>query len=146
LAPIAYHLVRLALGAVFLWASWEKILDPAGFARIVGNYRILPAPLVNPAALILPWVEALCGLALVTGVFTRGALVLFNALVAVFTVALALAAVRGIDIECGCFSVAAGQKGGTLDYLLRDLVLLGAGLWALWYRLARPGGRIKGIQ
>lgn len=133
---IAYHLVRIALGAVFILASWDKIVDPAGFARIVANYRILPPPLVNPAALVLPWVEALCGLALVTGVLTRGGLVVFNVLMAAFTAALAAAAWRGIDTQCGCFSVAVTvEKGGYFDYILRDLALLGAGLWALWYRL-----------
>ncbi len=133
---IVYYLVRMALGAVLIWASWDKIADPAGFARIVANYRILPPSLVNPAALVLPWVEALCGAALVFGVLSRGGLVVFNTLMAVFAVVLAVNAVRGVDTECGCFSVAVrAQKGGYLDYILRDLALLGAGLWALRYRL-----------
>ena len=142
---VAYHIVRVALGALFIWASWEKIADPAGFARVVGNYRILPPPLVAPVALVLPWLETLCGVSLVTGFLTRGGLVVFNALVAVFTAALAFNALRGIDTECGCFSLAVkSEKGGYLDIILRDLVLLAAGLWALWYRLTRFAVRMNG--
>ena len=37
-----FILMRLALGAVFLYASYDKILHPAAFAKAVYNYQILP--------------------------------------------------------------------------------------------------------
>jgi uncharacterized membrane protein YphA (DoxX/SURF4 family) len=130
-----YHAFRIGLGLLFVWASWEKIADPAAFARVVGNYRILPAAWVNPTAVILPWVEAVCGVSLVTGVLVRGSLLLFNGLMAVFTAALVVNAFRGIDVDCGCFSTAVkAGKGNYLENIFRDLVLLGIGLWILWVR------------
>jgi len=136
---VLYHLLRVGLGVVFIWASWEKIADPEAFARVVQNYQILPPALVNPTAVILPWVEAVCGVCLISGVLARGSLLLFNGLMAVFTLALAWNAWRGIDTECGCFSVAVqADRGRYLEYILRDLAILGAGLWALWYRRSLP--------
>jgi uncharacterized membrane protein YphA (DoxX/SURF4 family) len=136
-----YHVLRVGLGVVFIWASWEKIADPAAFARVVQNYQILPPALVNPTALFLPWVEAVCGVCLITGVLARGSLLVFNGLMAVFTLALSWNALRGVDTDCGCFSVAVqADKGRYLEYILRDLALLGAGGWVLWYRLTQPIG------
>ena len=143
LQQMLYHLVRVGCGVIFLYASWGKILDPAGFARMVQNYQLLPPALVHPAAVVLPWVEAVCGLSLVTGVRAGGGLAVFSALMAVFTAALALNALRGIDVECGCFTVAAGAGSGrVLEALVRDVVILVAALWALrhWVRREAAGG------
>ena len=35
-------IVRVLLGAVFLWASFDKIMDPSKFARDIANYHIIP--------------------------------------------------------------------------------------------------------
>jgi uncharacterized membrane protein YphA (DoxX/SURF4 family) len=138
LQQMLYHLVRVGCGVIFLYASWGKILDPAGFARMIQNYQLLPPELVHPAAVVLPWVEAVCGLSLVSGAWAGGGLAVFSALMAAFTAALALNAARGIDVECGCFSVAAGAASGrVLEALLRDAAILAAALWALRHRLRR---------
>lgn len=147
LLKVLYHLLRVGLGVVFIWASWGKIEDPAAFARVVQNYQILPPPLVNPTAVILPWVEAVCGICLITGVLARGSVLLFNGLMAVFTLALIWNAWRGIDTDCGCFSVALqADRGRYLEYILRDVAILGAGVWVLWYRLTRPTEAGSGLS
>ena len=38
---------RLILGAVFIYASWDKILNPDDFAKAIGNYHVLPFGLEN---------------------------------------------------------------------------------------------------
>jgi len=137
-SQILYHVVRVGCGLILLYASWGKILDPADFARAIRNYQLLPAALVHPAAVVLPWIEAVCGLSLVSGIRAGGGLVVFTGLMVVFTAALALNGVRGIDTECGCFSLAAGAGGGRLwEDILRDLLLLSAAGWALRHRLRR---------
>ena len=40
-------LLRLLLGVIFVYASFDKILRPAAFAEIIYNYQILPDPLIN---------------------------------------------------------------------------------------------------
>ena len=32
---------RVILGAIFIYASYDKILDPAGFAMAIDDYRIV---------------------------------------------------------------------------------------------------------
>ena len=77
---MASLLVRTGLGLVFLWASWDKIGHPAEFASIIDNYRILPAAAVNPVAVMLPWVEFICALLLLSGRLVPGAVLTIDLL------------------------------------------------------------------
>jgi uncharacterized membrane protein YphA (DoxX/SURF4 family) len=136
LRPILYTLLRVALGVVFVWASWEKILHPQAFADIVRNYQVVPEAFVHPVALGLPWLEALCGVLLIMGRWVDGSLLIVNASLVVFIAALAWNGYRGLDVSCGCFSVSADYRKG--DYLIditRDIGLLAAGLWLAYYRI-----------
>ena len=42
---------RLILGGVFIYASIDKIANPAEFAKAVGNYHVLPFGMENLVAL-----------------------------------------------------------------------------------------------
>jgi len=110
------------LGGIFVYASYDKILHPVPFAEIVYNYQILPDPLVNLAALLLPWIELLVGLSLILGVWLPGALLICNLLLLVFFSTLVFNLARGLDIDCGCFTTSIGPSSGghMLWYLFRD--------------------------
>lgn len=95
---------RLYLGAVFLLACWHKIVEPGAFALDIATYQILPLALVNPMAIVLPWVELCAGLMLVVGFRTRAAALLVAGMMTVFTVAIVLAVHKGLDMSCGCFA------------------------------------------
>ena len=82
-----------------MWAGWVKIEDPQGFAAIIGNYQLLPGPLVNPLAVLLPWIEVLCGVLLIVGAWVDGSLLIVNALMVVFMAALVSTWIRGIDVD-----------------------------------------------
>ena len=56
---------QIALGLFFVVAALPKIADPPGFAHMVYNYKMVPGPLVNAMALVLPWAELLMGVALI---------------------------------------------------------------------------------
>ena len=134
------RIVRIALGAVFVYSAWPKIVDPPAFAQMIWNYRILPGWAVNPVALALPWLELLCGVALIAGCLRRGAALITGTMLVVFMGAISADLARGIAIDCGCFSVAAGNRtadelfrGMKLD-LLRDAGLLLLALQALFSR------------
>jgi putative oxidoreductase len=123
-----YTILRVLFGLLFIWASWDKILNPAAFAEVLYNYRVLPDLLIHPAAIILPWLEMGGGILLVVGRMTGGSLIILNALLLIFGAALGLSLYRGLDINCGCFSL--GSKGERVAWqsLVRDFVLLGLGL------------------
>ncbi|MBK6407094.1 MAG: DoxX family membrane protein [Holophagales bacterium] len=98
---------QIALGIFFVVAALPKIADPPSFAHMVYNYRLLPGPLVNLAALTMPWAELLMGIALICGIWRRTAAWLVGALLAVFILAISINLLRGNAIDCGCFDVAA---------------------------------------
>jgi putative oxidoreductase len=78
----------------------------------------------------LPWLEILCGLALIVRRLYFGGLSILTALVSVFIIATIAAKIRGLDITCGCFGHASQHWSFTL-HLALDLILLAA-LIALW--------------
>ncbi len=120
--------LRLFMGAVFLYASYDKILHPLAFAEAVYNYQILPDAAVNLAALILPWMELLLGVCLVTGVWLPGATVAGSGLLAIFIAALIFNLARGLDIHCGCFSTEATEGPADLWTVARDVSLMAASI------------------
>jgi len=115
---------RLALGFIFVYASTDKIAHPGEFAEMINNYRILPLFTVNIVAIILPWIELLCGLLLISGIFTRSSALLISGLLVVFTAAMLASVLRGLDISCGCFSVTAESSKVGLKRLIEDIVML----------------------
>lgn len=135
-------LCRLAVGGTFVYASLDKMGDPAGFAQAIYHYRMVPLPLLHPFALLLPMVELVLGTGLVLGVGRRGAALLAAVLSVVFLVAISTALVRGLDISCGCFHTDGGHAVG-LSLLIRDVLLLLACLPILW--LERCGPELNSI-
>jgi len=132
---------RLVLAAVFIYAAFGKINDPLIFAEEIRMYEILDlSPLLYIIAIVLPWVELLCGISFITGIFIRGAS---------FTIAImnlgfiAVIAFRTLSImnsdnisflnvffDCGC------GFGPTYAWkkLLEDTGLLGLSLFLLFTR------------
>jgi len=132
-----YIVLRILLGIIFIWASWEKILDPQGFVRVVKNYVILPKEMVGIVALFLPWIEAICGILLISGYLVRGSAFIVNILMGVFMIALMINMFRGIDVSCGCFSntLKPITKWEYAYDIFRDAVILGMGIWVLLYKM-----------
>ena len=129
--PWVHRVLGLALGGVFLYAAYDKILDPRPLVTIIWNYRILPPGPVNLLAIYMPWMELLVGLGLVTGCKRRAAAFWATGLLLVFVAALLVNAVRGVDVACGCFSTSASETSNAWLLVLRDLPMLAAALWLL---------------
>lgn len=132
----ASAILRMVFGLVFVAASVSKLVHPAEFATVIVNYQILPDVLVNPAALVLPWVELVCGLALATNCLARGAAFVLNLLLLVFLGALWFNVSRGLDISCGCFTVRPTAQSGMMESAVRDTALFAVGLVVLWRAFA----------
>ncbi len=115
--------LRLVLAGVFLYAGWGKLLDPTLFAIKVRNYELLSDPWVAVVALILPWLEIICGTGIVSRRLERGALIGTVMMLLVFLFALISAWARGLDIDCGCFSESL-DRGALAVAVGMDLVLL----------------------
>lgn len=127
-----YHALRLFLGVVFVYASYDKILNPQAFAQAVYNYQILPDAAVNLVALTLPWLELLIGVCLVGGLWLPGATVVSSGLLTVFIAALIFNQLRGLDIHCGCFSTESTDGPAGLLTVLRDVSFLAVSFFLTW--------------
>ena len=124
---------RLIIGIVLIYASWDKIIHPAEFAKAIGNYHVVPFGLENLMAMVLPWLELLVGICLIAGIMVDGAAIMSVVMMVVFIFAISQALARGISIECGCFSVT--EKSGDnigLQTILRDIVYLFMSLVVLY--------------
>jgi hypothetical protein len=141
-----WRTIGLLVGALFIFAGLTKmvdfqpfrVLDPMDFARDIDNYKILPWWMSVRLALYLPWLEIICGLALVFRRLYSGALALLLALLIVFIGASFAAKARGIDITCGCFGHVSDQLSFAWHIVL-DLAILAA-VVALWF--TRSSGRM----
>ena len=147
-SPRLHLVLRLVLGAFFVYASVDKIAEPAAFARIVYQWQIFGPVPSNLVAVLLPWIEALAGVMLILGFWKREAALVIAVLLVVFLAAATSVMARGIDVEnCGCTSVAARPKAtksffeGVGPFLvIRNLVMLGGSL-VLILAAPRAGAR-----
>lgn len=145
-------IARLVVGLTFVSMGAAKIEDPVVFLKLIREYGMLPEQppwMLNSTAVVLPWLEVLCGVALVFGVAVRGTALVLVGMLAVFTTAIAVRALGVMDAEgiaycavafdCGCGGGPQNicrkltENGGLL---LASLVVLigGHGRWG-----ARPG-------
>jgi uncharacterized membrane protein YphA (DoxX/SURF4 family) len=129
---IMFHIARFFLGGVFIYASYDKIINPDDFARIVFNYQILPHNLVNLAAIILPWIELIVGLCLIIGWWIPGAVVIVTALLIVFISASLFNLARGLDVHCGCFSAGVLETTSARLSILRDTFFLAVSFFLIY--------------
>ena len=128
-------LLAVLIGGAFIYAGALKAWDPVKFSNDISNFRLLPWSVGVRLAFYLPWLEILCGVALIIGWMRSGALAILTALMVVFIGATISAEARGIDLDCGCFGAA--TSGLTFAWhMVIDFALLAA-LVALWMLPAR---------
>ena len=117
---------RIVLGAIFIVAAYAKLHFNGAwhlsdyhflFAMAVDSYNMLPLWAVQIIARVLPPLEMLLGLLLVSGLGLRWVAAFTSALIAVFIGAMTRALILHIEIKCGCFG---NNDPLTIWSLLRD--------------------------
>src|SRR6478672_2318410 len=101
------RVLAVLAGAIFVYAGVLKMRDPLQFANDVSNYGILPWPVGVRLAFYLPWLEILCGLALIF----------------IFIGATIWAKIQGIDVACGCFGTASSNLTLTWHLVINSSIL-----------------------
>jgi putative oxidoreductase len=125
---------RILLGLIFIYAAYAKLHFNGSwhlrdyyffFAMGIDSYKMLPLTVVEWMARILPWLELGLGAMLIIGVGVRWAGLAVSALLVVFMIALAHAALGGLEINCGCFG---NNSVKPSTELARDVGLLAVAL------------------
>ena len=126
-------LCRVILGVILVYASIDKIVHPAEFAKSIGNYNVLPFGLENLLGIILPVLELLVGSCLILGIMLDGSAIITAGMMTVFIIALSQAMIRGIDINCGCFKVTVENGGHQIGIrrIIEDFLFLGMSIMVL---------------
>lgn len=129
---------RLILGVTLLVAGIIKATDIPGTVLSVRTYQIVPWDLAPVVAWVMPILEILVGLALVTGLLTRWSALLGTLAMVVFIAGISSVWARHISLDCGCFgnggplSTAWDQTRTTyIRDILRDTGLALCGVWLL---------------
>lgn len=118
------------LGAIFVFASWHKIANPAEFAKIIYGYGLFPGEVINLLAIWIPFMEASAGFCLILGMFKRPALLLCNFMLAGFVLVISINLIRGHQFDCGCFSFGhSTSPQAALTLLIRDALMMALSLY-----------------
>lgn len=131
---IVWRILGVVIGGIFVYAGAVKALDPVQFGLDIDNFKILPWFASVRLAFFLPWLEILCGLALVLRFPYRGGLSVLSALVLIFIGATVAAKVRGLDITCGCFGHTS-QHWSFTQHMAIDLTIFFALAALFWIEL-----------
>lgn len=100
---VVARMLAAALSVIFIIGAGQKFRDLAAFRAALEDYRLLPAALLAPVAVLLPAGEAAAGLALVFDQTRYAGAVLALAVLALVTGAVAINLWRGrAEIDCGC--------------------------------------------
>jgi putative oxidoreductase len=106
---------RLIAGGLFLALGLTKTPNPLLFAKEIHMYGIIPVEpqvLLNLAALLLPWIEVVCGFFLIAGLFLESSSLILGLLTVAFTGAVFYRTLAiyfsenisfwAIHFDCGC--------------------------------------------
>ncbi len=108
-------IARVVLGGLFVYMGTSKVSHPIEFLKQIRLYHMMPEDpphFLTLTAIVLPWIELLTGVALILGIWLRGAALLIAVMLAVFTPAIFLRAwaihnqtgtpFLAIQFDCGC--------------------------------------------
>ncbi len=122
--PWPYRIVRFALAALFIYGGVIKLFDPRAFAATISSYNLVPEVLLPVAAIGLPIVEIIAGLALIFDLIWGHHLI--TVLLALFVFVLGYGVLGDLNVDCGCFGAEElNKQAGLRRAFYRDLILIG---------------------
>ena len=113
--------MRMALGCVFSYSAWSKITAPQALADAIVGFEIIPNGIALEAAIMLIWLELICGIFMFLGLWARATVILITSMLILFEVGLISVVIRGIEVYCGCFGQFSVTKVGW-GVIIRNMI------------------------
>ncbi len=104
---------RCIIACLFIRAGVAKIVSLTDFRAAVTNYQLLPARLVSPVALSLPFAEVGAAILLAAGILPTVVAGFLTLLLLIFALAIGINLARGRVFNCGCAGAAPQEIGWT---------------------------------
>jgi uncharacterized membrane protein YphA (DoxX/SURF4 family) len=134
--PALYHLLRLSLALIFIYAGLVKLMNPKAFAHALAQFELIPDSLLPIVALGLPGVELLAGLGLAFDL--RFCMTAILVMLTGFLLILGYAILQDLDIDCGCFTLdELTERTSVKMAFFRDLLMLATMGFLFWWRRSR---------
>lgn len=131
-----YHLLRLSLAFIFIYAGLVKLMNPQAFAHALAQFELIPDGLLPIVALGLPGVELLAGLGLAFDL--RFCMTAILVMLTGFLLILGYAILKDLDIDCGCFTLdELTERTSVKMAFFRDLLMVAAICFLFWWRRSR---------
>src|SRR5512139_2649559 len=122
---------RLILSFFFLVSAYGKLVDVERYSvDAVYNFGILPMVLARPFGLLMPFIELLCGVGMLFGVFTRLSAFGIGMMSLSFFIAKAIVLSQGRTIDCGCFGAVIDTLASVTIFL--DLPIMFFAMIVMW--------------
>lgn len=128
---------RLVLACALVVAGLAKLVDRRGARRSLEQFGV-PAAIVPAAAVALPLVELVVGVALIPVASAWAAALAATALLLCFTAAVAIAQMRGVEADCHCFGRISSRPVGA-GTLARNVALLALAVFVVAAGASGPG-------
>lgn len=130
-------LIELYLAAMLGVSGLAKLDRPDAFAATLRRHRILPGWSIPAVSRLVPWLEVVVALLLLTGVCEGAVTAVASLLFLSFLLMEAILVATKRATECGCFGLAYPQKVDKAS-LVVSLILLGLAAFACWAALTQP--------
>ena len=140
---------RIALGGIFIFAGQAKMFPIANVDTLIweiNQYNMLPHQLATAYGWVLPPLEILIGVLLISGIFLKTSSVLGGLITLSFIIAKAEAMIRGLPITiCPCFGSAVHLLA--VHSLIIDFVMLALAVQIFFRKVVflEFGSWIKGV-
>lgn len=129
--------IRVGVGGLLVLAGFAKFSTTASWrVEWLDSYKLLPQPLLRPAAWLLPLSELVAGTTFALGACGRGGAIGAAALLLIVTAAVVIALLRKQQVSCGCL----GKVGTLISWpvVARNVVLVAAVALTAMHRPTSP--------
>ena len=127
-------IARFYMSYVWISAGVVKLDDHMNMTQAIVAYEIFTPYWSDLLARLIGPLEVAGGVLLLLGVFLRRASRVAACVLVLFIVGIGQAWIRGLGIDCGCFSIKPNQDEQAMDYfftILRDLGFLALTVWTI---------------